>query len=139
GISEKPELVPLDRMATQFGFEPPRKTGLNTVEACEGIIAGDVKGFIGLGGNFVRAIPDRDRMEAAWRDLELTVQIATKLNRSHIGVGRTAYLLPCLGRIEVDVQATGPQVVTTEDSTGCIHASHGRSKPPGPLVLSEPR
>src|SRR5690606_12763756 len=62
GISEQPELLPIDRMATQFGFEPPRKTGLNTVEACEGIIAGDVKGFIGLGGNFVRAIPDRDRM-----------------------------------------------------------------------------
>ena len=66
GISEKPELVPLDKYAKQFGFEPPREKGMNTVEACEGILAGKVKAFFGLGGNFVRAIPERAAMEAAW-------------------------------------------------------------------------
>ncbi|MFN4087875.1 MAG: FdhF/YdeP family oxidoreductase [Alphaproteobacteria bacterium] len=139
GIAEKPELVPLDRLAEQFGFEPPRNTGLATVDVCEGILAGEVRAFIGLGGNFVRAIPERDRMEPAWRGLDLTVQIATKLNRSHLVIGKTAYLLPCLGRMELDRQASGPQVVTTEDSTGCMHTSHGRRPPPGPHVLSEPK
>lgn len=138
GISEKPELVPLDKMAEQFGFEPPRETGLNTVEACEGILAGTVRGFFGLGGNFVRAIPEREMMEAAWRGLELTVQIATKLNRSHLVVGKAAYLLPCLGRIERDEQATGAQTVTTEDSTGVMHASFGQRQPASPQLLSEP-
>ena len=138
GISEKPELVPLDKMAEQFGFEPPRKKGLNTVEACEGIVAGSVRGFIGLGGNFVRAIPDREVMEQAWRGLDLTVQIATKLNRSHLVVGKTAFLLPCLGRIERDEQATGPQTVSMEDSTGVMHRSFGRRPPASPHLLSEP-
>ena len=67
GITEKPELAPLDKLAEQFGFEPPREKGMNTVEACEGLLAGKVKAFVGLGGNFVRAIPERDAMEAAWR------------------------------------------------------------------------
>ena len=86
--ADKPELVPLDKLAKQFGFEPPREKGMNTVEACEGIIAGKVKAFIGLGGNFVRAIPERGIMEEAWTRMELTVQIATKLNRSHLVNGK---------------------------------------------------
>jgi len=138
GITEKPELVPLDKLATQFGFEPPRDKGLNTVEACEKILSGEVRGFIGFGGNFVRAIPDRDRMEPAWRNLRLTVQVATKLNRSHLIHGEIAYLLPCLGRIELDQQATGPQAVTMEDSTSCIHGSLGLQPPASPHLLSEP-
>ena len=84
GISEKPELVPLDRLSSMFGFEPPRDKGMNTVAACEGIVEGRVRAFIGLGGNFVRAIPDHGVMEAAWTRMRLTVQIATKLNRSHL-------------------------------------------------------
>ena len=84
GIAEKTELVPLDRLAEQYGFEPPREDGMNTVEACEGIVDGTVRAFIGLGGNFVRAIPERDLMEERWRGLELSVQIATKLNRGHL-------------------------------------------------------
>ena len=139
GISERPELVPLDRLAQQYGFEPPRDKGLSTVEACEGIIAGRVKAFIGLGGNFVRATPDRLRMEPAWRSLELTVQIATRLNRSHLVNGRLAYLLPCLGRSERDVQAGGEQAVSVEDSTSCIHGSRGTYEPASPHLLSEPR
>src|SRR3546814_353149 len=80
GISEKPELVPYDYLRKLFDFEPPTEKGMATVEACEGIIAGKVRAFISLGGNFVRAIPERDRMEAAWPNMRLTVQIATKLN-----------------------------------------------------------
>ena len=79
GISEKPELVPLDKLAELYGFEPPRKKGLNTVEACEGVIDGSVRGFVGLGGNFVRAVPETARVESAWRQLRLTVQVATVL------------------------------------------------------------
>lgn len=139
GISEKPELVPLDKLAEQFGFEPPREKGLNTVEACEGILKGEVHAFISLGGNFVRAIPDTTRMEEAWTRMRLTVQIATKLNRSHLINGEVAYLLPCLGRIERDEQAGGEQAVTMEDSTSCVHASFGRVQPASPHLLSEPR
>jgi molybdopterin-dependent oxidoreductase alpha subunit len=138
GITEKPELVPLDKLAKQFGFEPPRDKGLNTVEACEKILAGEVRAFVGLGGNFVRAIPDRGRMEPAWRKLHLTVQVATKLNRSHLIHGEVAYLLPCLGRIELDRQAAGPQAVTVEDSTSCIHGSLGMQPPASLHLLSEP-
>jgi len=137
GITEKPELAPLDKLAEQYGFEPPRDKGMNTVEACEGILAGKVHGFIGLGGNFVRAIPDTSRMEPAWRGMRLTVQVATKLNRSHLVNGQIAYLLPCLGRIEEDMQASGPQAVSMEDSTSCIHGSLGERTPASPHLLSE--
>jgi len=137
GISEKPELVPLDKLAALFGFEPPRDKGMNTVEACEGMLAGKVKGFIGLGGNFVRAIPERDAMEKAWQTMRLTVQIATKLNRSHLINGEVAYLLPCLGRSEEDKQEGGPHTVTMEDSLSCIQGSIGRRKPASEHLLSE--
>jgi molybdopterin-dependent oxidoreductase alpha subunit len=137
GIADKPELVPLDKLAKQFGFEPPREKGLNTVEACEGIIAGKVKAFIGLGGNFVRAIPERGLMEEAWTRMELTVQIATKLNRSHLVNGKSAYLLPCLGRTEEDIQASGPQTVTMEDTFSCIHGSIARRNAASEHLRSE--
>jgi molybdopterin-dependent oxidoreductase alpha subunit len=137
GISEKPELVPLDKIAELFGFDPPRDEGLNTVKACEKIVAGEVKAFIGLGGNFVRAIPERDKMEAAWQKMRLTVQIATKLNRSHLINGKIAYLLPCLGRSEEDKQASGPQKVTMEDSLSCIHGSFGQNKPASAALKAE--
>ncbi len=139
GITEKPELVPLDRLAEQFKFQPPRETGLNTVEACEAVRDGGVKVFLQLGGNFIRAIPETDLMERAWRQLELTVQVITKLNRSAIIHGKAAYLLPCLGRIEIDRQATGVQFVTVEDTTGCFHSSHGQVKPASQHLLSEPK
>jgi molybdopterin-dependent oxidoreductase alpha subunit len=137
GISEKPELVPLDHLKELYGFEPPREKGMNTVEACEGIIAHRVKAFVGLGGNFVRAVPETGAMEAAWRDLDLSVQISTKLNRGHLVCARASYILPCLSRIEVDEQATGPQAVSMEDSTTCIHGSRGFAKPVSDHLLSE--
>src|SRR6185437_3919565 len=137
GISEKPELVPLDKLGEMYGFEPPREKGMNTVEACEGMRDGKVKAFIGLGGNFVRAIPERQEMEAAWTKMRLTVQIATKLNHSHLVNGEIAYLLPCLGRAEEDIQASGPQVVTVEDSLSCIHGSRSTYKPASEHLKSE--
>jgi molybdopterin-dependent oxidoreductase alpha subunit len=137
GISEKTKLVPLDKLKEFYGFEPPREDGLTTVDACAGVLDGSVRGFISLGGNFVRAIPDRDQMEAAWSRLRLSVQIATKLNRSHLIPGQVTYLLPCLGRIEIDNQATGPQAVSMEDSTACIHGSRGQREPVGEQVRSE--
>ncbi|MET0251796.1 MAG: molybdopterin dinucleotide binding domain-containing protein, partial [Novosphingobium sp.] len=137
GIAEKPELVPLDKIAELFGFEPPRDKGMNTVEACEGVIAGKVRAFVGLGGNFLRAVPERALVEQAWADLDLTVHIATKLNRSHLIPGKVAYLLPCLGRSEHDVQESGEQAVTMEDSLSCIHGSLGKNKPASPTLKSE--
>src|SRR6185503_750701 len=138
GISEKTKLVPLDKLKELFGFEPPKEDGLTTVDACQGILNGTVHGFISLGGNFVRAIPEREMMEKAWTKLRLSVQIATKLNRSHLIPGEVTYLLPCLGRIEIDQQATGPQAVSMEDSTACIHGSRGQRDPIGGYVRSEP-
>lgn len=137
GISEKPELVPLDKLAAMFDFEPPRDKGMNTVEACEGLLAGRVKAFIGLGGNFLRAIPEQGALEAAWPSMRLSVQIATKLNRSHLVNGEVAYLLPCLGRTERDRQESGDQVVTVEDSLSHIHGSTGRRSPASEHLLSE--
>ena len=137
GISEKPDLVPLDKLAELFEFAPPRDHGLTTVDACQGVIDGSVQAFIGLGGNFVRAIPDRDAMERAWTGLALTVSIAIKLNRSHLFPGRAAYLLPCLARSEEDMQDGGRQAVSIEDSFSHIYGSIGKRKPASPDLLSE--
>lgn len=137
GISEKPELVPMGRLAELFGFDPPRETGRTTIEAVEGVMDGSVKGFVSLGGNFARAIPDYDRVDPAWSRLRLNVQIATKLNRSHLLVGEGAWLLPCLVRAEQDEQRSGPQTVTMEDSLSHIHGSVGRRPPASRHLLSE--
>jgi len=137
GISEKPELVPLDKLASLFDFSPPRETGLTTVEVCQGLVDGTVRAFIGLGGNFVRAVPEQPRVEAAWPSMRLTVQIATKLNRSHLVNGTVAFLLPCLGRTEQDLQSGGAQIVTVEDSLSHIHASTGRREPASAHLRSE--
>lgn len=137
GITEKPELAPLDRLAALYAFEPPRQKGLDTVATCEGVIDGSVRAFVGLGGNFLRAAPDTERLAAAWQQLDLSVQIATRLNFTHVVPGREAWLLPCLGRIEIDHQASGPQTVSVEDSTGCFHASDGMAEPADPTIRSE--
>jgi anaerobic selenocysteine-containing dehydrogenase len=112
--------------------------GLSTVDACEGILNGDVRGFVGLGGNFLRAVPEQSLMEPACSDLRLSVQIATKLNRIHIVPGEVTYLLPCLGRIEIDEQASGAQAVSMEDSTACIHGSRGQRGSVAEHARSEP-
>jgi molybdopterin-dependent oxidoreductase alpha subunit len=99
---------------------------------------GRSKVFIGLGGNFAQATPDSPRTHAALRQCELTVHIATKLNRSHLVTGRDALILPCLGRTDIDMQQEGPQGVTVEDTFSMVHISHGQLKPKSALMRSEP-
>src|ERR1700726_4961739 len=112
GITEKPTPEFLDRIEWRFGFKPPRAHGHDVVLALEAMLRDEAKVFIGLGGNFAAAIPDQTRTHAAIRRLDLTVQVSTKLNRSHLVHGKQALILPCLGRTEIDVQATGPQSIT---------------------------
>jgi len=138
GITERPTPEFLDRLKAAFGFEPPRDHGHAVVGTVEAIVRGDAKVFIGLGGNFVAAIPDTEIAARAMRRLNLTVGINTKLNRGHLVHGRKALILPCLGRTELDEQAEGPQMVTIEDSTCVVQASAGRNRPASPHLLSEP-
>jgi molybdopterin-dependent oxidoreductase alpha subunit len=139
GITEKPELVPSDKLRELYGFEPPKKKGLNCTEAAEAIIKGDsVRAMFQLGGNLVRSLPDLDRLIPAWRKLRLTVQIETKLNKSCLVHGEVSYILPCLGRIEIDRQNGVQQDVSMEDSTACIHGSHGYAEPASEELRSEP-
>ncbi|MBS7545308.1 FdhF/YdeP family oxidoreductase [Ancylobacter oerskovii] len=138
GITEIPGDELLDRIEARFGFAPPRKHGHNVVTALEAMLRGESKVFIGLGGNFAAAIPDWEATQAAMRRLDLTVHIATKLNRSHLVHGKDALILPCLGRTEIDLQATGPQSVTVEDSMSMVHASAGVRPPASEHLRSEP-
>ena len=138
GITETPATEFLDRLERRFGFRPPQKHGHNVVTALEAMIRGEVKVFIAMGGNFAAAIPDLPRTQQALRNLDLIVQVSTKLNRSHLIHGRDALILPCLGRTEIDIQASGPQSITVEDSMSMVHASAGRNKPASKHLLSEP-
>ncbi|NVE21366.1 FdhF/YdeP family oxidoreductase [Burkholderia glumae] len=138
GITEKPELAPLDVLARQFRFEPPREAGMNVVEAFEAMLEGRLDAVFNLGGNLLRSAPDRGRIEPAWRRLRLTVNVATKLNRTHLLPGAVSYLLPCLSRVEIDRQAGGAQAVSMEDSTGRMHGSRGVVEPAGEALRSEP-
>ncbi len=137
GVGEKSSHMPADKLRELFDIDAPTRDGLNIVNTCEALLDGKVRALISLGGNLVRAIPDRERMEAAWPRLDLTVSIATKPNRTHLTPGRAAYLLPCLGRTDRDRQAGGEQAVSIEDSLSHIYGSVGRAAPPGPEVRSE--
>jgi molybdopterin-dependent oxidoreductase alpha subunit len=139
GITEKPEMVPGDKIKSLFGIDVPQKKGLNTVEACEKVIDGSVRAIVLLGGNLVRSIPDHGRTVPAWRKLRLTVSILTKLNRTALAHGEISYILPSLGRIEIDEQASGRQAVSMESSTGHMHGSRGQVTPVSNTVLSEPK
>jgi len=138
GIFERPAAAFLDRLGEVFGFEPPRKHGYSVVEAIRAMHAGTVGVFFAMGGNFAVASPDTAYTAEALSRCRLTVNVATKLNRGHLTVGREALILPCLGRTEIDEQATGPQFVTVEDSMSVIHGSHGVLSPGSPLLRSEP-
>lgn len=138
GITERPKAPFLDALGRVFGFTPPRKHGLHVVDAIGAMAERRARGFVGMGGNFVAATPDRDYTERAVRSCALTVQISTKLNRSHLVHGDEAFILPCLARSEVDVQQSGPQRVTVEDSMSMVHASRGRLAPSSDHLMSEP-
>ncbi|WP_433382178.1 FdhF/YdeP family oxidoreductase [Actinoplanes sp. CA-142083] len=137
GIWEKPPAIFLDRLRDEFGFEPPRHHGYDAADAVRALRDGRAKVFIALGGNFVAAMSDTNVTAAAMRKAALTVQISTKLNRSHVDAGRTALILPTLGRTERDLTGGRVQRVTVEDSMSAVHASRGRSAPAGPLLRSE--
>jgi molybdopterin-dependent oxidoreductase alpha subunit len=137
GIWEKSPDTFLDALGAEFGFEPPRAHGHDAAATVRAFRDGQAKVFIGLGGNFVAAMSDTDVTAAALRGAQLTVQISTKLNRSHVDAGDTALILPTLGRTEVDSTGGKAQRVTVEDSMSAVHASRGRSKPAGPLLRSE--
>ncbi|MEZ4775250.1 MAG: FdhF/YdeP family oxidoreductase [Bacteroidia bacterium] len=138
GIWEKPGKDFLDRLEKRFDFQPPRNHGLNTVEAIEAMHCGKAKVFIAMGGNFLSATPDTAYTAAALQRCELTVHISTKLNRSHLTPGKTALILPCLGRTETDIQASGQQFVSVENSMGIVHQSMGDLLPASSSLLSEP-
>jgi molybdopterin-dependent oxidoreductase alpha subunit len=137
GIWEKMPDPWLDALGKEFGFEPPRHHGFDSVDGVRAMRDGRAKVFIGVAGNFVRAMSDSDVTEAALRSCSLTVQVSTKLNRSHTVVGETALILPTLGRSDRDIQATGEQFVTVEDSMSCVHATRGKLPPASPHLLSE--
>ncbi len=138
GIYEKPSPTFLDRLGAEFGFDPPRADGFDTVAAIEAMGDGRGKVFFAMGGNFAAATPDSARTHAALRNCALTVQVSTKLNRSHVVHGHRALILPCLGRTEIDLQACGPQAVTVEDSMSMVHLSAGMNAPASSSLLSEP-
>jgi molybdopterin-dependent oxidoreductase alpha subunit len=137
GIWEKSPDSFLDRLRDEFGFEPPRKHGFDAVNAVRALRDGQARVFVGLGGNFAAAMSDTEVTEAALRSAELTVQISTKLNRSHLTHGETALILPTLGRTEKDLSGGQVQRVTVEDSMSAVHASRGRSEPAGEQLRSE--
>ncbi|MFJ9177807.1 FdhF/YdeP family oxidoreductase [Streptomyces sp. NPDC102360] len=138
GIFERPAPAFLDALEKEFGFAPPREHGFDVVRAIRALRDGQAKVFFAMGGNFVAASPDTDVTESAMRRARLTVHVSTKLNRSHTVTGARALILPTLGRTERDLQGSGEQFVTVEDSMGMVHASRGRLDPASRHLLSEP-
>ncbi|AVO30636.1 FdhF/YdeP family oxidoreductase [Stenotrophomonas maltophilia] len=137
GIDEKPKPAYLDRVQQVFGFDPPREHGHHVVESIEAMLDGSAKVFIGMGGNFIHAVPDTPRAYEAMRGLELTVGIATKLNRGHLVHGRDALILPVVARSERIVTPAGEQFVTIEDAMSNVTASRGVLEPVSTDVLPE--
>ena len=137
GIYEKPAAAFLAALSTEFNFSAPHEHGYDVVEAIRAMRDGKVRVFMAVGGNFVSATPDSDVTEAAMRRCKLTVQVSTKLNRSHTVTGEAALILPCLGRTERDEQRGGVQFVTVEDSMSMVHASRGRLRPASGQLRSE--
>ncbi|MCU1372550.1 MAG: oxidoreductase alpha (molybdopterin) subunit [Ilumatobacteraceae bacterium] len=137
GIYEQPSDEFLDALAAEFGFEPPREHGYDTVDAIHAMAAGKVDVFMAMGGNFLAATPDTGATAAGIARTQLTVQVSTKLNRSHVVGGGAALILPCLGRTEIDRTAGAVQRVTVEDSMSMVHASAGQLEPASPHLRSE--
>jgi molybdopterin-dependent oxidoreductase alpha subunit len=138
GIWEKPADSFLDNLEKEFSFKAPRKHGLDVVDSITAMHQKKAKVFIGMGGNFVSATPDTEFTASALKKCTMTVQISTKLNRSHLIHGEKALILPCLSRSEEDLQASGAQFITVENSMGIVHQSHGHLKPHSKELLSEP-
>ncbi|BAQ75588.1 MULTISPECIES: FdhF/YdeP family oxidoreductase [Pseudomonas] len=138
GITEKPTQAFLDKLQQTFGFTPPSAHGHDAVQAMQAMIDGRAKALLCLGGNFAVALPDPGQCFPAMSRLDLSVHVATKLNRSHLLVAKETFILPCLGRTELDLQDGLRQAITVEDSMSMVHASAGKLTPASPLLLSEP-
>ena len=138
GIDHRPSERFLARLGEVCGIDPPREHGLDTVATIEAMHRGEVKVFVGMGGNFALAVPDTAYAFEALRTCDLTVQVSTKLNRSHLVHGRQALILPCIARSERDDQRSGPQRITVEDAMSMVHLSSGTKAPISPHLLSEP-
>ncbi|CAG9000950.1 MAG: Protein YdeP [Candidatus Celerinatantimonas neptuna] len=138
GINEKPSAAFLSKIEHVFGFIPSSKPGHNVVQALQAMLDGQSHIFMALGGNLVAAAPDTKLVAKAMQHCRLTVHVATKLNRTHVTPGQDSIILPCLGRTDVDEQASGAQRVTVEDSFSMVHASSGKVKPISDLMRSEP-
>jgi molybdopterin-dependent oxidoreductase alpha subunit len=138
GITEEPSEDFLVRLEREFGFTAPRRHGYPVVHAIKAMAEGRAKFFFGMGGNFASATPDADFTWEALRRCDMTVHVSTHLNRSHVVHGKQALILPCLGRSETDLQASGRQSVTVEDSMSMVHASTGTNRPASEHLKSEP-
>ena len=138
GIYEKPKPEFLDRMDRALNMRSPREHGYDTVEAIEAMDAGKVKVFMAMGGNFISATPDSAFTGKAMQKVGLTIQISTKLNRSHLVTGNHAIILPCISRAETDMQRSGRQFVTVENSMGVVSRSTGSFEPASEHLRSEP-
>ncbi len=139
GIWEKLKPAFAQRLQEVFQFEPPQKDGYDVLHAIQAMAEGKVKFFMGLGGNFLSATPDTNHTAKALEQCLMTVQVSTKLNRSHLVHGKTALILPCLGRTEWDLQNSGFQFLSVENSTGVVHQTQGNKQPASPYLLSEPK
>jgi molybdopterin-dependent oxidoreductase alpha subunit len=137
GIWERPPKAFLETLGKEFNFEPPQKWGYDTVETLHAMFDGDIKVFFSISGNFLSNVPDTVYSAHAMRRCKLTAHVSTKLNRSHLITGEQALILPCLGRSEEDIQATGKQFLTVEDSMGIIDPSEGFLRPASPDLLSD--
>ena len=137
GIWERPKAAFLDSLEKEFNFKAPREHGFDVVEAIEAMHQKKAKVFFGMGGNFISATPDTEFTADAFRNCNLTIQVSTKLNRSHLITGKKSLILPCLGRSEKDYQTSGEQFVSVENSMGVVHQSKGNLEPCSEKLLSE--
>ena len=137
GVWERPPKPFLEALGKEFNFAPPQKWGYDTIETLHAMFDGDVKVFFAISGNFLSNVPDTVYSAHAMQRCKLTAHVSTKLNRSHLITGERALILPCLGRSEEDLQATGKQFLTVEDSMGIINPSEGFFRPASPGLLSD--
>lgn len=138
GIYEKPPQAFLDNIERTFGFKPPQHHGYDVVECIHAMHEGKAKVFFAMGGNFLSATPDTLYTAEALQKCNLTVQVSTKLNRSHLITGKEAIILPCLGRTDIDMTGGSEQFVSVENSMGVIHQSKGNLRPVSSVLKSEP-
>lgn len=137
GIYEKPSESFLNNLGSAFHFDAPREHGYDVVEAIEAMHENKVRFFMAMGGNFISATPDSELTGKAMQNVDMTVQISTKLNRAHLVTGNEAIILPCLGRTDRDEQSSGVQFQTVENSMGIVHTSKGSQQPPSSDLRSE--